>query len=40
MDQRQSPAFIQRYDMQKFIVLLVIALIIVALLVAREYQYF
>jgi len=40
MEQRQSPALIRRYDMQKFVVLMLITLVIIILIVAREYQYF
>jgi hypothetical protein len=39
MGQRPLPALVHRYDIQKFIVLLLIALVIVGLLVAREYLY-
>jgi len=39
MNKRPLPALVYRYDMHKFIVLLFIALVIVGLLVAREYLY-
>ena len=39
MNKRPLPALIYRYDVQKFIILLFIALVIVGLLVAREYLY-
>jgi hypothetical protein len=37
MDQRPTPQDVHRLDTRKYIVLLVLALILVALLVAREF---
>jgi|GEM_PF-6046887 len=39
MEQRPLPTLIHRYDVQKFVVLLLIALIIITLMVVREYQF-